>query len=729
MAEQYELFATCAKGLEGLVADELRALGVEGVRPLASGVAFRADGRQMCSSLLWLRCASRVLLVVGRVGAATADELYEGCKSLPWEEHVDAASTIAVHAKGENKALRNSRFTALKVKDAVCDRLVERCGSRPSVDAADPDAAIRVNVHRDKATVYLDLCGAPLHVRGYREPGVQAEAPIKETLAAAVLAAGDWPRIAREGGCLVDPFCGSGTLAIEGALMACDVAPGIFREKWGIHGWKRFDEALLDEVLDEADARAEAGMERCPRIVGNDIDRRVLEQAAANARRAGLGSAIEFVCGDVGSFRPAGLPEAGLIATNPPYGERLLSAGQLASVYVALRDLAAWTGPSWSLSAIVTGDLLDSVLGRHPEGEIATFNGPIEASIKTFDFAAEASGVTDAAAPAQGEEFANRLRKMARHRGKWARKAGVTCYRVYDADLPDFAMSIDLYQGAGGESGHSWVNVSEYAPPKTIDPALATARMNSAISIIRDQFGVGASDVFVTRRVRSKGGSQYDFSQRTDGEPQRHTVFEGGHLFEVSFGARLDTGLFLDSRIIRQIIQENSAGKRFLNLFAYTGTATVYAVAGGAKSTHTVDLSQTYLDWARDNLRLNHLDGPDHTFERADVVPWVSETRHSSQRFDLIYVDPPTFSNSKRMRGASWDVQRDHVELLIGVSRLLAPGGSAIFCCNLKGFKPDVEALLRAKVGLVDITAKTIPPDFERGRAVHHCYIVKHLGS
>ncbi len=729
-----EFFATCAKGLEQIVAREAEELGLSSIRPQASGVTFRATMKQAMRALLWMRCASRIVMTLDRVAASTSDELYRSCLAFHWEDHIPEGSTIAVFAKGENQALRNSHFTQQRVKDAICDRLRDNFGWRPAVDTRNPDVSIRVNLHNTRATLSLDLAGAPMHMRGYRKSGVQTEAPIKETLAAAILIAGGWKQLAKEGGCLVDPFCGSGTLAIEGAMIACDIAPGIMRERWGIQGWKQFDAELFDEVLAEADDRAEAGMDSPVAIFGSDIDARAIECALENAKRAGVRNKVRFEVSDIANLETPGLPENGLLATNPPYGERLLSQSQLPSLLVALKDYLSEYGSKWSSSIIVADPSIDMVMGSKPMSTIETYNGPISTTIRTYG-AIEGSKDNELgqAIDAQGQEFANRLKKMARHRGKWARKNGITCYRVYDADLPDFAMSVDVYKGAGKDSDKTWAYVCEYAAPKSIDPAVATARANAAVGIIRNQFDLGASDVFLKRRVRSKGGSQYGSNGSDVNENKyasqvtRHMISESNHLFYVSFDMHIDTGIFLDGRKIRKIIQDNCNNKRFLNLFAYTGTASVYAAAGGAKSTHTIDMSQTYLDWARQNMELNNFTGKEHTYERADAVQWVTEERHSKNRYDLVYVDPPTFSNSKKMHSRTWDVQRDHAELLIAVSRILTRDGAAIFCCNLRNFKPDVATLAKAGVGLVDITDRTIPEDFERNSKIHHCYIVKRL--
>ena len=250
----------------------------------------------------------------------------------------------------------------------------------------------------------------------------------------------------------------------------------------------------------------------------------------------------------------------------------------------------------------------------------------------------------------------------------------------------------------------------------------AQRRFDDVLAIAPVALGVRPDHVFAKTRRRDKGGSQY----RDAGSRSYVThIDEGGYLLEVDFSGYLDTGIFLDHRITRQLVGSKAAGKRFLNLFAYTGTATVHAAGGGAVETTTVDLSQTYLDWARRNMEANGFDGPEHSFERADVMAWITECRRKPLRYDLIFADPPTFSNSKAMGKRTWDVQRDHVELLIGASRLLTEGGEIVFSCNLRSFKPDVDALARYGVVLENITAQTIPHDFERNPRIHQCYLAR----
>ena len=320
------------------------------------------------------------------------------------------------------------------------------------------------------------------------------------------------------------------------------------------------------------------------------------------------------------------------------------------------------------------------------------------------------------------EQFASRLRKVFKERRKWAKREGVTCYRVYDSDLPDYAVAIDVYTGAGDARGNTYLHIAEYAAPASVDPDKARRRFNDALALAPVVCGIRPDHVFSKTRLREKGGSQY---RNAGHRAYVTTVDEGDYRFEVDLAGRLDTGLFLDHRLTRELIGEKAEGARFLNLFAYTGTASVYAAGAGARSTTTVDLSQTYLDWAQRNMVANGFSGREHTFERADVMRWITEARRSGKRFDLIFVDPPTFSNSKAMGKRTWDVQRDHVELLIGVTHLLSEEGEAVFSCNLRNFKPYEEDLERYGVAIEDISAATIPEDFARTPKIHKCYIVR----
>jgi len=738
--------------VEPFLADELRRLNLKGVRPQRSGVLFSGIPTDAYRVLLWSRLASRVLMRLAEVDASSADTLYEGVKAIAWEDHLRASGTLAIDAVGMNDALRNTQFTAVKCKDAIADRFRERFGRRPSVDTRTPDVRVNVAIRAEKATISLDLSGVPMHRRGYRDPAAQVEAPMKESLAAAVLEVAGWREIAAGGGAFVDPMCGSGTIAIEAALMAADIAPGLIAREHAVTRWLGFEREAWERLVGKAQERRTAGEKDCPPILASDIDPRAVAAATACVRRAGVERLVSVSRGRAGMVRPPAQATHGLVATNPPYGERIGERAALPGLYAELATALRDRFDGWKLAVITPDELLGDGLGMTAEKNHELFNGRIASPVRVFTVApavakAEPTGVSAKrverqrerareqavtppdvepgteipVAPATGVEFANRLAKMAAHYGKWARRTGVTCYRVYDADLPDYNVAVDLYTGAGAHEGKRWVHVAEYVAPAGIDAARAEARLVDAVAHCAAQFEVGLDRVFLKRRERKRGSAQYN---RVSKRAVIGTVAENGLLFEVNLSEYLDTGLFLDHRDTRAWLRELAGGTRFLNLFAYTGTASVYAAAGKAVSTTTVDLSSTYLDWARRNLALNGLDTEAHSRVRADVMEWLTEASAQEARYDLIFCDPPTFSNSKRME-STFDVQRDHVELIARSAALLADGGTLVFSCNRRRFEMDVAGLWGKGLVAADVTKRTIPKDFERRPGIHSCWTVR----
>lgn len=725
-------FATAPAGLELLLVSELEALGARQVREARGGVHFEGTQRTACLACLWSRLANRILQPLIRFPAADADALYAGVRQIDWHEHLDTAATFAVDFVSSRSALTHTLYGAQRVKDAIADQFRARYGSRPSVDTARPDLRINVYLDRDQATVSIDLSGDSLHRRGYRLDGGQA--PLKENLAAALLLRAGWPAVAAEGGSLIDPMCGSGTLLIEAAWMAGDHAPGLLREYQGFLGWKQHDAALWQALKEEAIERARAGQARIPVIAGYDVDARVIRMAGDNIERAGLSDRIGIESRPATTLRPVTSP--GLILVNPPYGERLGDEEQLTGLYTDFGANLRQHFQGWKLGVFTGNPELAFKLGIRALRHYRLYNGPIDCRLFNFEITPErfftprtAEAPVQSAEPPQpwvsqvrqriqetggADMFANRIRKNLKHLGRWARQQGITCYRLYDADLPEYAVAVDIYQGTPCQ-----VMVQEYEAPASIDPRKAEARLIDALAALPDALGLPLEQIHCRVRRRQKGGAQYEKLAEAG---RFHAVSEGGHLFWVNFGDYLDTGLFLDHRMTRQRLQSLARGRRFLNLFAYTGSATVYAIKGGAVSTTTVDLSRTYLDWAARNLALNDLGGSQHELIQADCLEWLDEARHLRHQYDLVFLDPPTFSTSKRME-TTLDIQRDHVHLIRRALRLLSPDGLLIFSTNCRKFRFDAESL--PNVLVKNISEETLPRDYARNPRIHQCWEIR----
>ncbi|TLX64643.1 bifunctional 23S rRNA (guanine(2069)-N(7))-methyltransferase RlmK/23S rRNA (guanine(2445)-N(2))-methyltransferase RlmL [Stutzerimonas nosocomialis] len=718
MTDRHELILTCPKGLESLLLEEATALGLEEAREQTAAVRGFGPMEVAYRLCLWSRLANRVLLLLQRFAVTDAQTLYDGVHALDWAEHLASDGSLAVEFSGHGSGIDNTHFGALKVKDAIVDRLRTASGQRPSIDKLNPDLRVHLRLDRGQAVLSLDLSGHSLHQRGYRLQ--QGAAPLKENLAAAVLIRAGWPRIAAAGGALADPMCGVGTFLIEGAMMAADVAPNLRRERWGFSGWLGHVPAVWTRLLDEARQCAQDGLARAPLwIRGYEADPRLIQPARNNVERAGLSDWIRIYQGEVATFEPrTDQNQKGLVICNPPYGERLGDEASLLYLYQNLGERLRQACLGWEAGVFTAAPDLGKRMGIRSHKQYAFWNGALPAKLllikvtpDQFVTGPRASGAQPAAPatePARltegGQMFANRLQKNLRQLGKWARREGIACYRVYDADMPEYALAIDLYG--------DWVHVQEYAPPRSIDPEKAQARLLDALGAIPHALGISQDRVVVKRRERQSGTRQYE---RQASQGQFLEVAEGGVRLLVNLTDYLDTGLFLDHRPLRLRIQREAAGKRFLNLFCYTATATVHAAKGGARSTTSVDLSKTYLDWARRNLSLNGFSDR-HRLEQGDVMAWLADDRGE---YDLIFIDPPTFSNSKRMEGV-FDVQRDHVALLDLAMARLAPGGVLYFSNNFRKFVLD--AGLEARYAVEEISASTLDEDFKRNTKIHRAW-------
>jgi 23S rRNA (guanine2445-N2)-methyltransferase / 23S rRNA (guanine2069-N7)-methyltransferase len=710
-------FATCPKGLEYLLRDELIAIGASDVREALAGAYFSGTLETAYRACLWSRLASRILLPLAEFDAADDDALYRGVQAIDWSAHLAAHATFAVDAGTAMSKLTHSQFIGLRTKDAVVDQFRQRDGSRPGIDTDEPDIRINLRLRRDRATVSLDLAGSPLHRRGWRE--VQGEAPLKENLAAAMLLRARWPEVYAAGGALLDPMCGSGTLLIEGALIAADVAPGLRREYFGFLGWQQHDIGAWRGLLDEATQRAETGLRSLRSVFfGSDADPRMVQTAKRNAQEAGVSGFFTLDRQDMTHAAPPSGIDYGLVITNPPYGERLGERAEMPQLYRALGDTLRQRFSGWR-AAVLAGDVeLGRAMQLHAEKRYALYNGALETVLLTFDMKKRDDAPRELKPLSAGAQMLkNRLEKNSKHLRKRLVREHIHGWRAYDQDLPEYAAAIDVY---GDTRGDNHLHIQEYRAPADVPPDVARLRLREIARVAGEVLDVPRERIAIKTRERGKGGSKYG---QLDQRNEFIEVEEDGLKFLVNLTDYLDTGLFLDHRLVRGKVRELADGRCFLNLFAYTATASVHAAAGGALETTSVDLSATYLEWASRNLALNGFSGSSHRLMQFDALEFLQRDRG---HYGLIFVDPPTFSNSKRAE--DFDVQRDHVKLLEACNQRLTRDGVIVFSNNFRRFKLD-QLALEQSFEIEDWSAPSIPFDFARRADIHGCWLLRRRKS
>lgn len=697
--KSYLAWVVGAEFIDDLVRDEVVNSGLSVLQQKGSVIQVEGDLSQIYQFLLWSRVASTLIVQLQESKIEHLHQLYDLCQQVPWQEHMRANSTFKVRFSGQLEGLDDSRFGALKVKDAIADYFRERTGERPSVAKDSPDLVVDVRVRGPYLYIGLDLAGEGLHRRGYRIQG--GPAPLKETLAAAMLIRAQWPTLAKQGWSLMDPFCGSGTLLTEAALMASDTAPGFFRHYWGFNAWLQHDVAVWADLLQQARERRQIGMQQPSAIHGRDQNLGAVIASKRHLLAVGVKDP-QLAESEVADWQQP-LLENCLVITNPPYGERLGQQTELMSVYQQLGEAAHRQAPAGRLVVLSSDMQLLKQIPCAPKKLHRLRNGALEVFLQHYDLQ---SDIRTPSVLAQGaDDFANRLRKNWQKGQKEAKRVPTTAWRVYDADLPDYSLAVDYYAGQ--------VHVQEYSAPKTIDANKAEQRFQMAVNRIAEVLQVSAVDIHIKQRQRQKGTQQY---QRQDDCQVEVLVQEGPVQVICNLSDYLDTGLFLDHRSTRLWMAKQKPAT-FLNLFAYTATASLHAAFAGAKTT-SVDLSATYLHWAKRNFRLNQLPIHHHEFIQADVLHWL-EQLPMSEKYHMIFLDPPTFSNSKRMEEVL-DIQRDHQALIEKAMKHLLPGGRLVFSTNYRRFKLAPELSERYQVLALGDKSKDF--DFKRNAKIHQCW-------
>ena len=711
-------FATCPKGLENLLFRELVDLNASSVKETVSGVSFSGNMELAMRVCLYSRFASRIIMNLNTFRCDDDTDLYLGAKGIGYERYFDSDKTIAVSFNGTNRHIRNTQYGALRVKDAVCDRFVECKLERPDVQKNNPDVHIIATLKKGELAVGIDLSGSAQFWREYHR--TTGAAPLKENLAAAMVVRSGFNGSQN----FIDPMCGSGTLLLEAALLATDTAPGLARSSYGFMNLKDYDENKWQEIYNEALERSNQGKRKAQelgvKIFGFDADSAVVQRARDNIEHAGFSElvSVEHCLLDNLTNPCQGVNELPcVVVTNPPYGERMGNFNELILLYTTLGHKLKTLFKGGRAAVISTSQELLSCLRLSLDKSYRLFNGALECQLRVFNLDHESSDQTPQADANQvlvAVDFSNRLTKNLKNLEKWANREKISAYRIYDADLPDYNAAIDRY--------NQYYIIQEYQAPSSIKAHVAQKRLLDMIAATIKVTGAIGDDVIVKSREKQKGESQY--AKRDDALGHYIEIYEQDVVFKVNLQDYLDTGLFLDARPIRRLIRSMSAGKDFLNLFAYTCSASVMAALGGAKSTTSVDMSRTYLDWGKDNFKLNgfDLDGynatGNHHFTQDDCLSYLS--RDHGKTYDLIYIDPPTFSNSKRME-KSFDVQRDHLLMLGNLTRHLNDGGVVIFCTNKRNFKLD-DGVAQYGFTVENITPKTFDPDFKRDQQLHTCF-------
>ncbi len=753
---KFDLIATSTFGLEAVVARELKSLGYEAKIIQPGRVLFAGDESDICRTNLWLRTADRILLRLGTFEAGDFGQLFDRTRALPWEDWLPVEAEFPVSGRSVKSQLSSVPACQKIVKKAVVERLKAAYKVEWFVETG-PKFSIEVALLDNQAMLTIDTSGPGLHKRGYRP--LTSKAPLKETLAAAMVLLSVW----RPERPLIDPFCGSGTIPIEAALIGRNMAPGLGRT-YSAEAWPKVPAALWEAARQQA--REAARPDLPVRIIGTDVDEGVLGLARFHAEKAGVAADIHFQ--QHGFAELSSKRSYGCVICNPPYGERLGQSAEALALHRAMPDVFRRL-KTWSFFILTALPDFEAVVGQSATRRRKLYNGRIECTYYQFlgpkprgmdeggrmkdegggmegegekpdaslavgdsqpgvllpeeeaishpsslishpsSFRLPPSpvfGGLSAKAREQAEIFRARLTKRVRHLRRWPTKMGITCYRLYEQDVPEVPLVVDRYE--------DYLHVAEFARPTDHTPAEHADWLDLMRQTAADVLETPLDHVFLKKRERQRGPAQYE---RLGSEQHLLVAHEGGLQFEVNLSDYLDTGLFLDHRVTRGMVRDLAAGKRFLNLFAYTGSFSVYAAAGSAASTVTVDLSNTYLDWAQRNMARNGFQGPDHEFVRDDAMHFLQgRGRHAA--FDLAVVDAPTFSNSKALEDY-WDIQRNHVELLNRLVELMTPGATIFFSTNFRRFKL-AEAEIRG-VTIREISRQTVPADF-RNRRIHRCW-------
>ncbi|MCA9215882.1 MAG: bifunctional 23S rRNA (guanine(2069)-N(7))-methyltransferase RlmK/23S rRNA (guanine(2445)-N(2))-methyltransferase RlmL [Planctomycetales bacterium] len=773
--DHLELIATSAFGLESVVRQELKNLGYDARITGAGKIRFSGDLRDVCRANLWLRSADRVLILVHEFEAKDFEALFETTKSIPWEQWIPIDGKFPVMGRSRNSQLSSVPAIQRSTKRAVVDRMLSANSSEGETASLPESGAlyrIEISILDDQATLTIDTTGPSLHKRGYRK--LVGPAPLKETLAAALVQLSFWDSERP----LLDPFCGTGTIPIEAAMIARNIAPGLNRE-FSFEAWPQVAVAMVDE---ERLAATNAIVQDAKlRIIGTDSDANSVSMARYHAQKAGVDEDIHF---QQKPFHQVSSKQTfGCVITNPPYGERIGESAEVNALYRSIPEILR-RFPTWSHFILTAFPNFEQFIQKTADRRRKLYNGRLECTYYQFfgpkprklrkpdrsvkdsesggsdsvenvendsvEATAKEAGANGNAAHVRvdthGENGNGNGASSTKPNDKPTRAANNPVFggltEKADEQAAIFASRLrkrarHLRRWPTRQDIHCFrlyerdipeiplvvdryedhLHITEYERPNDRDIAQHADWLELMAQTVGEALDVPTDRIFFKSRQRQRGDTQYEPVSRNSYELE---VREGGLKFFVNLSDYVDTGLFLDHRITRAMFRDHAKDARVLNLFAYTGAFSVYAADAPAATVTTVDWSTTYLNWARRNMELNGFVGAKYAFVRENAGDYVNRLPERDM-FDLAIIDPPTFSNSKRTED-DWQVQRDHANLLAAVMARVSDGGSVFFSTNFRRFK-----LAETEIGassIHEISRQTVPEDY-RNRRIHRCWIIK----
>ncbi|WP_422667278.1 bifunctional 23S rRNA (guanine(2069)-N(7))-methyltransferase RlmK/23S rRNA (guanine(2445)-N(2))-methyltransferase RlmL [Buchnera aphidicola] len=696
------LFASTHFGCEDLLEKELLSLGATNLELIKGGIYYTADEYTLYNILMWTRIASRVFLCIKKFTITNSNDLYFNTYQIHWDTIFDSKKTFMINFKGTNNIIRNSLFGVFTIKDAIIDYFYKKQSLRPIVNRISPDIRIKAVLFNNIIYLMLNLSGESLHKRGYSKVSKNIT-PIKKNLGISIVLRSKWNKNTP----LIDPMCGSGTLLIEAAMLCSNRAPGLRRKKWGFENWKQYNQETWVKIKKIALEKFKIGIKKCNQdFLGYDYDINSIKEAKICALNAGVSQIVKFFNININNFKNVfNQTKIGTILSNPPYGERQQTESQLVALYIHIGYITKKYFTNWNLSIFSASTYLLNFIQMKCYQEYIYKNGPLDCFQRNYNIFDDITNKTE-------NEYTNRLKKNIKRLKKWSILEGIECFRVYDADLPNYNIIVDIYK--------NWIVVQEYEAPKEINTHNAYKRLCKAIYETRKILSIPINNIVLKIRKKQKNGRQY---QKLHNKNTFFIVKEYNTKFLVNLIDYLDTGLFSDKRLIRKIISEMSYGKSFLNLFCYTSTASVVAGLGGAISTTNIDISKTYLQWSIKNMSINNLMNKNHHFIQSDCLDWLKK---NNKMFDLIFVNPPTFSHSKKTN-KKFELKKDYFTLIINLKRILKKNGTIIFSSSTHNFDMNLKDLNQIKLYAKNITAQTKSKDSFNSKNIYHSWLITHI--